>query len=133
MSQGASSVAVNDISSPARLQISSFASSPRTIYGNFRSFRVQVHVGDTCGQAVQGANVYATAVPYNQVTIPRMQQTDANGNTTLQFNRLQGFPAARHQQLMVLFVRASKPGENVLAGISTRRLISLRVDLKQST
>ena len=91
-----------------------------------------MHVADTCGQAVQGANVYATAVPFNQVTIPSAQQTDTNGNTTLQFNRMQGFPAARHQQLMVLFVRASKPGENLLSGISTRRLISLRVNLNQN-
>jgi hypothetical protein len=132
ISPGASSVAVNNINSPARLQISSFGSSPRTIVGNFRSFSLQVHVADTCGQAVAGANVYATAVPFNQVTIPSTQQTDSYGNTTLQFNRLQGFPAARHQQLMVLFVRASKPGESLLSGISTRRLISLRVNLNQN-
>ena len=34
---------------------------------------------------------------------------------------------------MVLFVRASKPGDNILAGVSTRRLISLRVALNQNT
>ena len=66
------------------------------------------------------------------MTIPPMQQTDMSGNTTLQLNRLQGFPAARHQELMVLFVRATKPGDNLLSGISTRRLISLRVNLNRN-
>jgi len=130
---GASSVPVASISAPARLQITSFFSTPRVIPGSFSSFQVQVHVADTCGHAVQGAQVYATAVPFNQVTIPSQQMTDANGNVSLQFNRKQGFPAAKHQSLMVLFVRASKPGENALAGISTRRLVSLRVALNQST
>jgi len=79
-----------------------------------------------------GCPSLATAVPFNQVTIPSVQKTDSSGNAVLQFNRLRGFPAAQHQQLMVLFVRASKPGENLLAGISTRRLISLRVDLRHN-
>ena len=123
---------VADVATPARLQMTSFFSNPRVIPGTFRSFQVQVHVADTCGQAVQGAPIYATAVPFNQVTIPPKMMTDGTGNTTLQFNRMQGFPASTKQQLMVLFVRASKPGENVLAGISTRRLVSLRVNLNQN-
>jgi hypothetical protein len=93
------------------------------------SFTVRFHVSSTCGQPVQGAQVYATAVPFGQVSIPGQQQTDANGDVTLQFHRLAGFPAARNQRLLVMFVRASKPGDPVLAGISTRRLISLRVNL----
>jgi len=54
--------------------------------------------------------------------------TDANG-WTMQVNTLQGLPATPNQQLMVMFVRATKPGGNLLAGISTRRLISFHVNL----
>jgi hypothetical protein len=123
-------VSVNDVSSPARLQIDQFQASPNVIPGNMQSFTMKVHVGDTCGQTVTGAQVYVTAVPFNQVNIPAQVTTGSDGWATLQFNRQHGFPAATHQRLMVMFIRASKPGDPVLAGISTRRLVSLPVSLK---
>jgi hypothetical protein len=126
---GAQSVSVNDVASPARLQIDQFVPSTRPITRGMTSFTVRYHVSDTCGQPVSGATVYSTGVPYNQVTTPSEATTDATGWVTLTFNRLSGFPAARNQELMVMFVRARKAGDNLLAGISTRRLISLRVNL----
>ena len=129
LAAGAQSVSVADVASPARLQVTQFQANPAVITRSLSDFTVRFHVADTCGQAVQGAQVYATAVPFAQVTIPAQQQTDANGDVTLQFHKLAGFPAARNQRLLVIFVRASKAGDPVLAGISTRRLISLRVNL----
>jgi hypothetical protein len=126
---GSQAVSVSDVSPPARLQITQFQANPSVITRDMSSFTVRFHVADTCGQAVQGAQVYSTAVPFGQVSIPGQQATDANGDVTLQFNRLRGFPASRNQQLLVMFVRASRPGDPVLAGISTRRLISLSVNL----
>jgi hypothetical protein len=95
------------------------------------SFSVRFHVSDICGRAVSGASVYATAVPYRQVTIPAEVRTDSSGWVTLDFRRLEGFPATGRQQRMVMFVRARKAGEPLLAGVSTRRLISLRVNLNR--
>jgi len=131
MAAGAQSVPVTSINSPARLQVASFFSNPRVLTASFGSFALQVHVSDTCGQAVQGAQVYATAVPFNQLTAGK-NMTDGAGNATLQLNRRAGFPAASKQRRLVLFVRATKPGDNVLAGVSTRRLISLRVNLSNA-
>jgi hypothetical protein len=122
-------VAVGDIGSPARLQINTFQSTPSTIPGSFTSFTVNVRVSDTCGQYVSGAAVYGTAVPFNQVNVPSEQTTGSDGTATLTFNRLHGFPASKTQRLMVMFLRARKPGESPLAGITTSRLVSFKVNL----
>jgi phospholipase/lecithinase/hemolysin len=122
-------VAVTDVSTPARLQVTQFAPTPGVIGGHMTSFTVNVKITDTCGQPVSGALVYATAVPFRQVNIPAEQPTGSDGSVTLTFDRLSGFPATAHQQLMVMYIRARKPGDNVLAGITTGRLVSIPVRL----
>jgi hypothetical protein len=132
LAAGATSVSVNDVTSPARLQVQQFrltTGSPVTL--GMTSIGVLFHVSDTCGNPVSGALVYATAVPYKQWSIPAETATDASGNVTLTFNRQIGFPAKSNQQLLVMFVRARKTGDPLLAGISTRRLVSLPVNLKK--
>ena len=122
-------VAAADVTMPARLQITQFVPTPGVVVGGTQSSTVKVNVGNTCGQPVSGALVYATAVPFRQVTIPGETATGSDGSVTLTFSRLSGFPATSHQQLMVLFIRARKTGDNLLAGITTSRLVSIPVRL----
>ena len=128
---GSGPVPVAKVKAPARLNVDRTSVTPDPVGRFTRAVVARFHVSDTCGQSVGGALVYVTAVPFNQFTIPAEQATDANGNVTLQMNRLRGYPAARHQQLLVLFVRARKPGDPLLGGISTRRLVSTAVDLSR--
>jgi hypothetical protein len=120
-------VAVNDVAAPDRLVVDHVEVTSGQLSLGMGSFSARFHVSNTCGQAVSGAVVYATAVPYGQVTIPAEAATDGSGWVTLSFNRLAGFPLSSRRRRLVLFVRARKSGEPILAGISGRRLVSLRL------
>ena len=127
---GAQPVQVSRISAPDRLNIDGQQIIPRVVGRSTRTITVRLHV--SCrGKNVQGALVYAAAVPFNQFTIPDEQTTGADGWAQLTMTQLSGYPAARRQQLLVIFGRARKPGENALGGISTRRLVSFPVDLRR--
>ena len=128
---GTGAIAVADISPPARLVIDGQSIAPSPVGGSTRSLTVRFHVSACGGRAVQGALVYTTAVPFNQFSIPNEQATAADGWATLTMNRQVGYPATPKQQLLVNFARARKSGENLLGGISTRRLVSFPVDLSR--
>lgn len=123
-------VQVSGIAPPERLNLDSYTISPSIVGRSPDTITVRFHV--SCrGKAVQGALVYAAAVPFNQFTVPAEQPTGADGWAKLTMTQLSGYPAARRQQLLVVFGRARKPGEPLLAGISTRRLVSFPVDLRR--
>ncbi len=128
---GTQPVPVTAVTPPARLNIDQIQFTPSVIGRTTTTVTGRFHVSDTCNQAVHGALVYATAVPYNQLDSPPEAATDASGWATITFTTRAGFPATRYQQLLVFFTRARKPGENILTGISTRRLVSVPVNLNQ--
>ena len=116
---------IADLAPPARLQIVAFDVLSGPVNEQTDSFTMKVRVGSTCSVNIKGASVYVTAVPYNQFSIPAEELTGDDGTTTLVFRRDANFPASDQQQQLTLFVRATKPGEDPLAGVSTRRLVAV--------
>jgi hypothetical protein len=128
---GSGAIAINSLAPPARLTVDGQFISPSPVGRSTRSLTVRFRVSACSGRVVQGALVYVTATPFNQFSIPPEQSTGPDGWAQLTMSRLSGFPAARRQRLLVLFVRARKQGEPVLGGVSTRRLVSFRVNLSR--
>lgn len=127
---GNAPIQIANVSAPERLEIDGQSINPTIVGRSTQSITIRAHV--SCkGKAVQGALVYATAVPFNQFTTPAEATTGADGWAQLTMTQLSGFPAARQQQLLVVFFRARKGGESALGGVSTRRLVSFPVDLRR--
>ena len=127
---GAAPIQIANVALPNRLIIDGQQISPGVVGKSTPSITIRFHV--VCkGKPVQGALVYGDAVPFNQFSTPAEQPTGADGWATITMNRAAGFPAARNQALLVIFARARKQGEDILAGVSTRRLVSFPVDLRR--
>lgn len=120
------SIPIASVTPPARLMIDQTQISPSTITYGTRSLTVRFHVA-ACSGSIEGAMVYVTAVPFGQFALPNEQTTGPDGWVTVQLSALSGYPVSGKQQLLVTFVRARKSGEDLLGGISTRRLVSFHV------
>jgi hypothetical protein len=128
VNKSAKTAPIAELTPPARLQIAAFDVLSGPINANTDTFTLKVRVGSTCSVNIKGASVYVTAVPYNQFTIPAEELTGDDGTATLVFRRDANFPASSLQQQLTLFIRATKPGEDPLAGISTRRLVAVNFE-----
>ncbi len=127
---GNAPIPIANVSLPDRLNIDTQSVSPTVIGRSTTQVTVRFRVACK-GKPVQGALVLAEAVPFNQFNSPAEATTGSDGWATIQLNRDRGFPAARSQELLVIFARARKNGEDVLGGVSTRRLVSFPVDLRR--
>jgi len=119
-------VAVSQVSLPDRLVISAFASSPSTYRNRTDTVTLRVRVSDTRGRLIQGALVLASAVPFGRVQTQGETATDGNGIATVVTRPTFRLPLQRGSSV-VFFLRARKTGDNLLAGVSTRRLVQVRV------
>ena len=123
---GKKPVPAASVVSPAHLLIDRQLSQPIPAHAG-EDVTVRYRVSDTCGQVVQGALVYATAVPFGQLSTPVETATGSNGFVTLTFHTLAAFPLGPKQRSVQIFVRARKLGEDLLAGISARRLFEIPI------
>jgi hypothetical protein len=98
--------------------------SPNPVRSRSRAITARFRVTDTRGFVVRDALVYVRSTPLVTST-PLEQVTQQDGTVTVTLMPRASFPL-RARSAVQFFVRARKAGENVLAGISTRRLVQVR-------
>ena len=119
-------IPVSSVSLPDRLVASAVSFSPSAIRNRTDTMTLRVRVNDTRGRLVQGALVYATGVPFGRITTMPETATSSNGVATLTFRPTLRLPLRRGNAVQI-FLRVRKPGENLLAGVSSRRLIQVTI------
>jgi hypothetical protein len=118
--QGGAAIQISQVSLPDRLVIDRVQFTPNpttsrdTVVGRF-------HVTDTRGFSISGALVYVLGLPYGWTYAAPETPTDASGWASISIRPTPNMPLRRGD--LVVFVRARKPGDNLLAGVSTRRLV----------
>jgi hypothetical protein len=122
---GGAAIPVSAVSLPDRLIVDNVKFSPQPL-GSRRTLTGRFHVSDSRGFSVQGVLVYAIGLPYDWSRNSPETTTDASGWATVTFTPTSNLPL-RHGTALVIFVRARKPGESLLGGVSTRRLVQATV------
>jgi len=119
-----SSIPVDAVSLPNQLTISGVQFSPRRLSSR-QAFVGRFRVSDARGHLVRGAIVYAIGLPYGWVRNAPEVTTGSDGWATIQFFPTRSMPL--HRAALVFFVRARKPGEKLLFGVASRRLVQVGI------
>jgi hypothetical protein len=118
-------IPIEQVNLPERLLIASVSFSPNRITSLTQRTNVTVRVTTTTGRNVRGALVFIRSTPVVTNTPPELA-TANDGTVTFTIvpeSDLRLF--FRRGYNLQFFVRARKPGENPLAGVSTRRLVQV--------
>lgn len=122
---GGAAISVTTVDKPDQLVVDNVKFSPQPL-GSRRTLTGRFHVSDSRGFSVQGALVYAIGLPYGWTRNSPEVATDTSGWATITFAPTARLPLTSGTELVV-FVRARKPGDSLLAGVSNRRLVQAKI------
>lgn len=120
---GLLSIPVTSVSLPHRLVIDRVSFSPTVVRSRRTTIVATFRVRDTRGHVVRDALVFLRSTPIVTTTPPELR-TRQDGTITFRTTPEADFPL-RDGYAVQFFVRARKPGGDLLAGISTRRLVQV--------
>jgi hypothetical protein len=124
LADGRYSIPVTSVRMPDRLVISGVEFRPNVLRSR-QPFTGRFRVTDTRGYVVRDAIVLVTGVPLGWIRAPQEIKTGSDGLATLQLQPTRFLRLVRGGS-MVMFIRARKEGDSILAGISSRRLVRAR-------
>jgi hypothetical protein len=116
---------INDVALPNRLVIDRLQFIPLFLRSR-APFTARFHVTDSQNHPVQGALVFVVGIPFGNTTTPAEQVTGADGWVTFTIRPTLRLPLVPRGN-QPFFVRARKPTDRLIAGVSTRRLVNLSV------
>jgi hypothetical protein len=122
---GRTTIGIEDVALPHRLVIDRVGFSPNPLRSR-SPVTARFRVSDTRGFRISSALVQVVSVPFGLVRAAGEVETDENGWATFTLLPTQRL-VLKNGGSLVLFVRARKTGENPLAGVSTRRLVRLKL------
>ena len=121
---GGSTVQIGEVSLPNRLLIDRVQFRPQPLRSR-RTFTARFHVSDSRNHSVQGALVFVVALPFGTTTTPPEAATGSDGWITFRMTPTRRVKFGARATGIQMFVRARKSGEQLIGGVSTRRLVNL--------
>ncbi len=122
---GGSAISVNDVSLPNRLLVDRVQFRPQPLRSR-RTFTARFHVSDSRNHSIQGALVFVVALPFGTTSTPPETATGPDGWVTFRMRPTSRVRFGRPSGIQ-MFVRARKAGDQLIGGVSTRRLVNLSV------
>lgn len=124
---GKISIPVTSVSPPQRLIVSGLDFRPNPLRTRADLITARFRITDTRGYVVRGALVFTIPLPYGWTTQPAETTSAQDGWASVQMRATLQLP---RRGAIVMFVRARKPGDFVLTGVSTRRLVQMLVAIR---
>jgi hypothetical protein len=121
---GEISLPVQMVAPPQRLVVSGVVFVPNRLHSR-NAFVGRFRVTDTRGYVIRDALVYAIGLPYGWIRPAGEVVTGTDGWAQITLVPTPLMPVRR--AALVLFLRARKPGDSLLSGVSTRRLVQVRI------
>jgi hypothetical protein len=115
---------VAQVALPNTLVIDGVRFSPNPVRSRLAPIVARFHVSDSRGFSIAGAPVLALGLPYGWVRSAPEALTDGAGWATIVMRAGAALPK---RGALVVFVRARKPGESVLSGVTARRLVQVGI------
>ena len=114
---------MTSVSEPQRLVAQQIVFTPNPVRSRQRPLELRIRVLDTRGYVVRDALVFARSTPL-LTSAPGEQQTARDGWVRLRMTLHADFPLGGGRSVQ-FFVRVRKPSDDLLAGVSSRRLVQV--------
>ena len=125
LDSGRISVPASSISLPNRIVVAHVGFSRHPLRSR-HVFTARVRITDAHGHVVRGALVHVLGIPYGWIANAHDVATSMDGYAIVKLHPTRRLPLHKGNAL-VLAVRARRPGDSTLAGVSAHRLVQLQL------